>query len=242
MSVSIVMPVYNEEAIIEATVRLYYDEIVRQIPDTELIVVDDASTDKTATIILHLQQLLPGVRIVTLTRNLGHGRALRRGYEEAHGDYVFQVDSDNQFDPHDFWKLYSEREHFDLILGFRAKRQDSRTRRLLSAGVGIFNHLLFGVRLRDANCPYRLMKTEFVQSSLELIDEKALAPNIMISLLAAKTGLLEEVPVNHQPRRTGKNSLRAGRLLGFSFKALAQLVFFRLTSFRQAAQMDKSTG
>ncbi len=79
--VSIVMPVFNEEEIIEKSVRDYHSEIVRQLPGSEMVIVDDCSTDSTAIILKNLTQELEGIQILKTEKNSGHGKALRLAFE-----------------------------------------------------------------------------------------------------------------------------------------------------------------
>lgn len=228
MSVSVVMPCYNEEEVIERVIRTYYNEIISKIVDSELIVVDDSSNDNTYNILGRLKSELPKLRVLKTPLNSGHGKAVRMGYESATGEYVFQADSDTQFEVKDFWKLYTLKEHYDFILGFRKKRHDSIQRLLLSKIICIMNFIIFGVWIKDANCPFRLIKKRVLDSLLEDIDKEALAPNIIISILAKKKRIkLKEVPVTHYQRKTGVSSLRSLRLINFSLKGFMQLLAMR---------------
>src|SRR6516162_8199389 len=97
--VSIVMPAYNEAEIIEAAVREWYGEVVAKLPGSELLVVDDCSTDGTGEALAALERELPALRAVRPPRNGGHGKALRFGFRHASRDLIFQTDSDRQHLP-----------------------------------------------------------------------------------------------------------------------------------------------
>ena len=101
---SIVMPAYNEEEIVEKTVREWYGEVISRIPGSELIVVNDCSKDGTGEVLARLAREIPALRPLTPERNGGHGRALRYGFDHVTQDWVFQTDSDRQHLPSDFWK------------------------------------------------------------------------------------------------------------------------------------------
>lgn len=222
------MPCYNEEGVIERVVRAYYNEIIAKENDAEFIVINDCSSDATEKIIERLAAELPRLKILKTPHNSGHGKALRLGYEAASKRYVFQADSDNQFDPAQFWKLYEYRETYDLVLGFRQCRQDPFHRLILSKIIACVNFLLFGVVIRDANCPFRLIDNDKLQAMLKIIDRQALAPNIMISILAKKKNMkVKEIPLIHYPRKTGTVSLASWRLIRFSLRGLKQLLEFK---------------
>ena len=144
--VTIVMPAWNEGEIIEACVREWYDEVVSKIPGSQLIVVDDCSTDATGRIVRELGTRLPGVICVRPERNGGHGKALRTGFEHATQEFVFQTDSDRQHLPSDFWKLWELRDQADFVFGIRSERADGTVRvvitrcmRLRSHSAGLFH-------------------------------------------------------------------------------------------------------
>jgi len=228
MSISIVMPCYNEEEIIEKVVRAHYSEVVSKIDDSELIVIDDCSTDNTYRILQDLKGSLPRLRILKTSINSGHGKALRKGYEASQKEWVFQVDSDNQFDVRDFWQLYEFKEDFVFILGFRGARQDHLSRVILSRIIRLIISFLFGVRIKDANCPFRLMNRKVLNDFLRLTDREASAPNIMISILAKQNGIkMVEVPVTHYARKTGVNSIANWKLIRFALAGFKQLVILK---------------
>jgi glycosyltransferase involved in cell wall biosynthesis len=228
MSVSIVIPCYNEEEIIEKVVRSYYQKVISRIADSECIVIDDCSSDKTYEILQGLKGELPRLDTLRMPRNSGHGKALRLGYEHAQKDFIFQVDSDNQFEPDEFWKLYTLKDSYDFILGFRKIRYDPLPRLILTKTVRLGIYLIFGIWIKDANCPFRLIRKKTLKELLELISPDALAPNIMISILAKfKKTKMTEVIVTHYPRKTGKAWLGKLKLIVFSLKGFIQLIALR---------------
>jgi glycosyltransferase involved in cell wall biosynthesis len=222
MSLTIVMPSFNEEKIIGKVVRDFYDEISAKIDDFEFIVID-SSSDKSPEVLKKLQKELPNLKVIH-TPPQGHGKAIVKGYELAAKDYVFQVDSDNQFSPEDFWKLYEHKDKSDFILGVRQKRKDPLYRRILSAVIRFANLVLFGVWVKDINCPFRLMKRELLCKILNKIDTDFMAPNILIVLEAKKDKAnIIEVPVTHFERKTG-NAIASLKLLRLVCKGFIQLV------------------
>src|SRR3989344_5030936 len=105
-SLSVVMPVYNEEDAIETVIADYLD-IIGQFEHGELVIINDKSTDHTLALLEKLAAQDSRVRFFSNEVNLGHGPTLIRAYREARGDYVFHVDSDNQFIAEDFWLLWN---------------------------------------------------------------------------------------------------------------------------------------
>ncbi len=223
-SISVVMPAYNEEGIIEKSIRDYYDEIVKKLPDSEFIIVDDWSTDNTPIILKNLQKELPKLIVVKTPTNSGHGKALRLGMNTARKEFVFHTDSDYQHDPKEFWKLYPYIDQFDFVVGYRIKRQDAFHRKIISRIVRLLNSIFFGVKLRDTNCPFRIYKKETLLRVLKWVKESASIPSILILLVASNMGIrIKEVAVTHYPRKTGKVSISGIRLLRLCLRSFIEI-------------------
>jgi glycosyltransferase involved in cell wall biosynthesis len=226
------MPCYNEEKIIASVIMDLYKDIITHIPGSELLVVDDCSTDNTYAILLLLQDTIPELRIIKTVVNSGHGPAIQYGYENADKEWIFQVDSDGQFDTQDFWKLYERRNEYKFISGYRQQRHDPLYRILLSRIIRFFILLVFGTSIADANCPYRLMRRDVLKQLLHHIPSYALAPNIMLSILSRKMNVsFYTVPIKHYSRASGSSTLINFKLLTFAFKGMLQLVRFRFYLF-----------
>jgi dolichol-phosphate mannosyltransferase len=206
---TVVMPSYNEAEIIEGCVREWHNEVVSRIPGAELLVVDDCSTDATGSILDRLSRELPGVRSIRPPRNGGHGRALRYGFRQISSEYVFQTDSDRQHKPAEFWRLWDLRENYDFVFGVRAQRADGKLRIVITNAMRLLISALWGVWIRDANCPFKLMRSSALARVLAHIPEDSFIPMVMVSIVARKMGFrFTEAPVTHLPRRGGTQSLK----------------------------------
>jgi glycosyltransferase involved in cell wall biosynthesis len=226
---SIVMPVWNEEAVVGALVEDLDREVLDRLDSAELIVVDDASTDATPEILDALAQQKPRLRVVRSERNRGHGPSVVHGLTLADADWVFQLDSDGQFVIGDFWELWRHREGADLVLGVRVDRQDPLHRLLLTRVIAVTVSALVGRRLRDPNTPFRLARQTLVEDVRPLLGPSTLAPSIYVAAAAAVRGWrVAEVPVTHRRRAGGTSSLRRLRLLRFALRGLLQLLAFRV--------------
>lgn len=232
-SLSIVMPVYNEEAVIVRVLSQWSEEVLEKVPSSELIVVNDASSDST-------QQLLEcfdggrQIRIEHSAVNRGHGPTLLRAMHLASGQWIFHVDSDGQFLPSDFWKLWDSRERADLLLGIRLKRRDPLHRNIMTRLVRLAASALAGKWLSDSNVPFRLIRRSLWDDLAQWIPDDALAPSIMMSIGAANRGWrVHQTPVSHLARPHGKSSLRMWALVRFSFRGLVEICVFRFAIGRK---------
>jgi dolichol-phosphate mannosyltransferase len=144
---SIVIPAYNEEASLEAVAR----DCRRVLPNVadrgEIIVIDDGSTDRTATI----AAALPDVRLVRHPVNRGFGAAFRSGIEASRMEYVTLVPADGQFRADDLRRLAEIAPACDVAVGYRTRRPDPPLRKLNTLVLRLAMNLVFGVRLRDVN-------------------------------------------------------------------------------------------
>jgi glycosyltransferase involved in cell wall biosynthesis len=236
-SLSIVVPVWNEEGVIGDLLTEIVQEVDGRFESVEIIVVDDASTDATPQILDGLGDLGGRLQVLRSERNRGHGPAVLHGLRHAQGDWILQLDSDGQFVVSEFWSLWDRRADADLVLGNRTHRRDPVHRLVLSRLVSIMVSVLAGRRLRDPNVPFRLLRRSLWTDLARLVPKEALAPSILVTLGASVRGYrVAEVPVSHLGRRRGESSLRSFRLLRFSLRGLLQLIAFRYTLHRAPRQ------
>ena len=227
---SIVMPAYNEGDIIEKTVREWYDEVISRIPGSEIIVVNDCSKDNTSEVLARLAREIPGLRPLTPATNGGHGKALRYGFDHVQQDWVFQTDSDRQHVPADFWKLWEQRKNYDFVLGIRSSRADGPVRLVITTVLQAANFALWGLWMRDANCPFKLMRRGPMEDVLSGIPRDSFIPMVMLSILCRKREYrVREVPVRHLPRTGGQQSLSGlWRWIKVGSLCLRQLLAWRI--------------
>jgi len=221
---SIVMPVYNEGAVIAEVVTAWVRELDRLDIDYEFRAYDDGSRDDTGRILERLVGQQHGL-VVTRKANSGHGPTILRGYREAFGEWVFQVDSDDEMGPEHFAGLWTQREGYDLLIGRRQHRDSPLARRLITAVSRATVWTLFGHAVTDVNAPYRLIRRSVLAEILTMIPDDTFAPNVIISGLAARSGLrVREEWVPHRGRRTGAVSIVKWRLWKVAARAFGQTV------------------
>jgi glycosyltransferase involved in cell wall biosynthesis len=227
-TLTVIMPVYNEEESIEAAVGEVRKLVLERVPGSELLAVDDGSRDNSPALLDRLAQAIPGVRVLHKP-NGGHGDALRYGLDRAEGEYLFLIDSDRQIPIEDFGLLWEKRAPRRLVSGIRTNRQDPLHRlvltRFVRAGIG----LLFGKYIRDANIPFKLLHRSVWERAEQVIDPGVLTPSLFLAVVAAKDPSLEFVPVKvrHRPRTTGVTVLKPVKLAKFCGRALGEMLAFR---------------
>lgn len=208
-TVSIVIPIYNEE---ENVARLY-EELCEVAEDNrldcEFLFVDDGSKDGTATVLMHVAKGDERVRLVRFRRNFGQTAAMAAGLDYAEGEIVVTMDGDLQNDPHEIPKLIAKiEEGYDFVAGWRKNRKDKALSRKLPSWIA--NRLISGltkVELHDYGCTLKAMRAE-VAKNIQLYGEM----HRFIPALAAEYGVrMAEVPVNHRARIYGKSKYGISR-------------------------------
>jgi len=207
MELAVVMPAYNEEANIETVVDEWVRELRRLGIAFVLLAINDGSTDGTGATLQRLAERYPGVVTPVEKRNAGYGQALRTGYflaVERGLAWTLQIDSDGQCDPRFFSAFWNGREEADAIFGLRRTRDDGFSRTLISAACRIATRAVCGVDLRDANVPYRLMRTRVLEPALGRIPDDFDMQNVALTLaLKRDPSLRWKYVAIHFRKRTG---------------------------------------
>ncbi|MBC8151418.1 MAG: glycosyltransferase family 2 protein [Bacteroidetes bacterium] len=242
---SIVMPAYNEEEVIEVVVEQWTSMLTREFPTdtTRLIVVNDGSRDKTGAILDSIKSRYPKLMVVHQP-NGGHGNAVVNGYRQAvaiDSEYVFQTDSDDQFVTEDFRKLWAKREQSPFILGYREERFDAPARLVITRILRLSIALIYGTYIKDSNIPFRLIRGSFLRKLLaQLPDPTPFAPNIFLAVMGKKAGFdTFDIPITHKERLTGTVSILRWKLLKVCFQSFSELAQFRLDLGRKVKALQK---
>lgn len=225
---SVIMPAYNEEAAIADAVREIVEHVLRAVPETEIVVVNDGSRDRTGAILDELARGEPRLRVLHKP-NGGHGSAVIAGADAARGEWLFFLDSDRQIALEPFPALWRAVEKgADAGFGVRRRRNDPRLRLWLTSAVRLALRGLFGARLYDANIPFKLVRRADWFAARRLIPDDTLAPSLFLALFLARRGArIAEFDIEHRERSTGEVSIRRWRLFQFCRRALGQLLRFR---------------
>jgi dolichol-phosphate mannosyltransferase len=226
-SLSLVLPAYNEAAVIRQAVTEAEAALAERFAQFEILVVDDGSADATAAIVEEMLPTSPHVRLLRHGVNRGYGAALRTGFEAARFPLVAFTDADCQFDLTELGTLAALAEEYPIVAGYRVDRKDPWKRRFFSWGYNRMARALLGTRVRDVDCALKVFRRSVLAKLLP--ESRGFFVNTEMMTRARQQRLpLIEVPVTHRPRASGESkvSLReiprtAARLLRFWWSNVA---------------------
>lgn len=222
-SVSIVIPVYNEEANIRDLVEQIRQAMAIQSRNFEAIIVDDGSSDRSRELLMAIATDNPWLHPLILIRNYGQSTALQAGFDHARGEYIVTLDGDLQNDPMEIPRLLDMLDHdaeLDAISGWRRQRHDQAlTRKLPSAIANRLISAVTGVRLHDYGCALKVYRRHVIRN-LRLYGEM----HRFIPAMAVEAGArIAEEPVVHRPRVNGASKYGLSR----TFRVLLDLVWIK---------------
>ena len=218
-SITIFFPCYNEEHNVERVTREAMDVAGRVSGDFEIIIVNDGSKDRTAEIADRLAKENPSVRVIHHDHNQGYGAALQTGFKNATKELVFYTDGDGQFKIEEITKLLPLIEKWDIVSGYRIRRQDPLLRKVNAFMWGVLVNALFKIKVTDVDSAFKLYRRK-IFDEITLTSQGALIDTEILAKARAKGFTITEVGVNHFPRVAGEQT---GAKLSVILKAFKEL-------------------
>ena len=211
LDLSVVVPIYNEAESIATLVQAIADAVAQTNLQYEIICVDDGSKDGSTEVLTNLAQKRTDLKAVILRRNYGQTPAMAAGFESAVGKVIVTLDGDLQNDPADIPLLLAKlNEGYDLVSGWRRKRQDAALTRLLPSKIAnIIIAKVTGVKLHDYGCSLKAYRAELV-ADMNLYGE---LHRFLPALAYIEGARIAEIPVRHHARRFGQSKYGLGRTI-----------------------------
>ena len=203
---SVFFPAYNEGKNIQKTVLKAVKVLKEKFKDWEIIVINDGSKDNTGYVIKEMVQEEPRIRLIEHYPNRGYGAALKSGFYNARFDWIVFTDADGQFDfseINSFLKVQDE-TGADLVVGYYLKRAVPLYRMVNTFLWETVVNLLFGLKVKDIDCGFKLVSRRVIESIPRLESERGAFISTELLAKAQRDGFkIVEVGVHHYPRLAG---------------------------------------
>lgn len=217
---SIIIPIKNERENIEELVRRIQAALAPLGRTFEIIYVDDGSTDGSYELLARLWEHMPELRLLKFDRNYGQTAALDAGFRHARGDIIVMMDGDLQNDPHDIPRLVEKLQYTDVVCGYRMRRKDSWFRRAQSRIANAIRNWITRDSIIDTGCTLKAFHAHCLQN-VKLYEGMH---RFLPTLFRLEGFRVEQIPVNHFPRRHGQTKYSMTNRM---FKALKDLLAVR---------------
>ena len=199
IDISVVVPVYNEEKNLPLLIPQLVEVLQPLGKSYEMIFVDDGSTDNSRKIVKEMASQYPEIRMIGFKRNCGETAAGAAGLKEARGEIVITIDADLQNDPKDIPTMLDYLKEYDMVTGWRQKRDDPWIKRITSKIANKIRNGLSGEVIQDSGCTFRAYKGECLKN-LKLYKWMH---RFMPTLVKLEGYRVVEIPIAHHPRKFG---------------------------------------
>jgi glycosyltransferase involved in cell wall biosynthesis len=222
VSISVFFPCYNEQDNITRVVEQALTVLEKLKADFEVIIVNDGSSDGTGQIADELAGQKDRVKVVHHRTNLGYGAALQSGFKAATKELVFYTDGDGQFDINEMPPLLRLMEQYDIVSCYRLNRQDNLIRKINGWCWTKLVCLLFGMKIRDIDCAFKLYKRE-IFDNIKVVSTGALIDAEILARAVRKGYRVTQQGIHHYPRTAGAQTGANFRVILRAFKELLRL-------------------
>lgn len=205
MNLSVILPIFNEEELIEDSITTIF-KYLDGFSKAEIVAVEDGSKDNTLQILNQLKKKYKNLKVVVHKKNKGYGAALRNGIKNSSYDWVFFTDADMQFAIKDLDTFLPFTKDFDFIVGYRKERADANKQKFRSWVYNRLVRVLFRVPVRDVDCAFKLMRKSAVSQIKFKSDSFFVSAELMVRV-KRKGYRIKEIGVKHLPRIKGQSTV-----------------------------------
>lgn len=209
-SISMFFPAYNEEKNIPILLSSAV-KILKEVANKYeiFVVVYEGSTDNTISVVKKFSKKNKNIKLLIQPKSKkGIGYAILMGFNNAKYPYIFYADADNQFDLNEFKKFLPYTNEYDVIAGYRIKRQDPLSRIIVSKIYNMIMRILFGTKEKDLDCAFRLVNKRVI-NNIKLVCTTGVATTELLAKTRKKGFKIKEIGVTHYPRKLGKSVFEA---------------------------------
>ena len=198
-SVTILLPAYNEEQAIGATVK----KLVSKFPDFEILVIDDGSTDNTLK-----EAMQAGANAWPHPYNIGNGAAVKTGIRVAKGEWIIMMDADGQHNPDDVERLLEYRDRYDMVVGARTKKSATSLHRDIANKIyNGFASYITKFKIEDLTSGFRMVRKETAQKYIYLLPNTFSYPSTITMAYLRNGRSVKYIPIQTEKRK-GKSKIK----------------------------------
>jgi dolichol-phosphate mannosyltransferase len=228
IDISVVIPVYNEEKNLPILIPKLMDVLEGVGKPYEMIFVDDGSTDSSRQFLKQKASQHPQIHVLGFKKNCGETAAGAAGLKEARGEMIVTIDADLQNDPKDIPRMLEYLKDYDMVTGWREKREDSWVKRITSKIANAIRNRLSGETIQDSGCTFRAYKRECLKN-LKLFKGMH---RFMPTLVKMEGFRVIEIPIAHHPREFGVSKYTTWNRMGRAFIDLLAVKWMRSRHIR----------
>jgi dolichol-phosphate mannosyltransferase len=199
IEISLVIPAYNEQEVVPELLRRIEPAMRLTGKSFEVIIIDDGSTDQTTGMLRDAMKDRPWLRVLRMNRNSGQSAAFDAGFKAAKGEIIATIDADLQNDPEEISRLLPMLDGYDMITGWRAKRQDSAFRLFQTRMANRIRNWISKETIQDSASSLKVYR----RHCLDGIHLFTGAHRFMPTLVKMRGYTVLETPVKHSPRYAG---------------------------------------
>jgi glycosyltransferase involved in cell wall biosynthesis len=224
MDISIVVPLLNEVDSLNELTDLVVEQLKKLDKQFEIIFIDDGSNDGSFEVLKRLKENCKEIKVIRFRKNFGKSAALSEGFKRANGEIVITMDADLQDDPTEIPNLVTQLNNgFDLVSGWKKKRNDPITKTAPSKLFNFVTRLLTGIKIHDFNCGLKGYRREVIKA-IPVYGELHRYLPVLAHWQGFKVG---EIVVKHHARKHGKTKFGARRFFSGFFDLLTVLFITR---------------
>jgi glycosyltransferase involved in cell wall biosynthesis len=223
ISVSFVLPMFNEEANIAKTISTLKSIAGRLTKDYEIVIVDDASTDRSAGLVRGMAAKDPSIKLFCLEKNTMFGGAFAEGFKKASKDVIVYMDSDMPVSMEDIEASFPLIREFDIVTGYsKVKKGDTLKRKFISLVYNLMIQTIFGLNVRDINSGYKIARKDLVKD-IEFISKSPFV-DVELFIQAKKTsGTVKQYPLIFKQREGGVSYIARPSVIMATFRDMMKL-------------------
>lgn len=197
-SISVIIPIYNEEAAIKSTLKNLVPILDKTFSDYEIIIVESGSTDKSAEVADKAAKKNNKIKVIHQGERKGYGNAIREGFKHCRCDLSMYLDSDNPFDFIHLKKAVKYFGDYDAVIGYmQGNKRETLGRLILSNGWNLLANIFFRLNAKGVDYPFKMIKTKLLKKINLLSDHSFIATEILIQLKKEKAKIKQiQIPTN----------------------------------------------